>query len=541
MSLALESYHGAHLHEKEMSGHELQAAHQEAHDLAITYSSILNAIPANLALVDEQAIILAVNDGWRRFADSNGYADGNYGVGSDYLAVREATSDDGAADAHKVAAGIGAVLRGETRYFAHEYPCHAPGEQRWFRAIVTPVDLRGRPAAVTMHVNITDRKERELTLWRSANYDALTNIPNRVLLLDRLSQAVSLAKRSDSLVALLFIDFDRFKLVNDLLGHAAGDEILRVIAQRMSASLREQDTVGRIAGDEFLVILPNLKRPDEALKVAQKLLEATAQPIDYNGQETFITCSIGIAVAPGDTEDTEDLVRFADAAMYRAKQLGRNRVQFFTGDVQIGSSDRLQLESDLRRALERNEFEVHYQPKADIASGRINGAEALLRWRHPMRGLVSPGDFIPLLEDTGLILDVGLWVIEQVCADIFNWQQVGLNPGRIAVNVSPLQLQEDNFVATVVNVLAGTDIPANALEFEYYRELSAVQRRDRRRAPPGTRTRWASSSPSTILAPGLLQPRLSRQLPIHTIKITDPSSTTFPTIRITRCWPAPSS
>lgn len=466
MSLALETYHGAHLHELAEAGATLRAAHAEATELAHTYSAIVNAIQANLALVDETGTILAVNEGWRRFADSNDNADASYGVGRDYFAICAAAQGEGAADAAKVAAGLQAILRRETSYYAHEYTCHAAQERRWFRAILTPVEFRGRPGAVVMHVNISDRKERELALWRSANYDMLTNIPNRVLTLDRLGQAVSMAGRTNSLVALLFIDFDRFKLVNDLLGHAAGDEVLRVIAGRLQGELREQDTVGRISGDEFLVILPNLRRPDEALTVARKLLEATARPIDYNGQETFLTCSIGIAMAPLDSDDPEELVRYADAAMYRAKQMGRNRVQFFTGEVQVGSTGRLQFEADLRRALERREFEVHYQPKADIAGGRINGAEALLRWRHPQRGLVVPGDFIPLLEEIGLIHEVGLWVIEQVCADIFDWQQDGLQPGRIAINVSPLQLQEENFVREVANLLAGTDIPANALEFE---------------------------------------------------------------------------
>jgi diguanylate cyclase (GGDEF)-like protein len=523
MSLALESYHGAHLQALADASREVESANADAQDLARTYSAIVNAIQANLALLDENAVIVAVNDGWRRFADENDYRADDYGVGRDYLAVCDAAAspehDDGGADhARQIAAGIGAVLRRETSYFALEYPCHSPQEQRWFRAIVTPVELHGRPGAVVMHVNVTDRKERELALWRSANYDALTNIPNRVLLLDRLTQAINLAKRSDSLVALLFIDFDRFKLVNDLLGHAAGDEILCVVAQRLSASLREQDTVGRISGDEFLVILPNLKRPDEALTVADKLLRIAAQPIDYNGQETFVTCSIGIAVAPVDTDEPEQLVRYADAAMYRSKQAGRNHVHFYTGDVQIGSAMRLQLESDLRRALERREFEVHYQPKADIASGRVNGAEALLRWRHPERGLIAPGDFIPLLEETGLIHDVGLWIIEQVCADIFNWQQVGLVPGRIAVNVSPLQLQEEDFVPAVINLLAGTDIPANALEFEItesYLLHNAETAAARLRELHALGIEFAIDDFGT----GYSNLGYLRQLPIHTLKI----------------------
>lgn len=518
MSLALETYHGAHLHELAEASDQLKAAHDEVSDLARTYSAIVNAIQANLALVDEHGVIIAVNEGWRRFADAGGYAAPDYGVGCSYLATCAAAERSGDLDAGKVAAGLRAILARETHYFAHEYPCHAGSQRHWFRAIVTPVEFKGRPGAVLMHVDVTDRKERELTLWRSANYDALTDIPNRVLTLDRLGQAISMARRTNSLVALLFIDFDRFKLVNDLLGHAAGDEILRVIAGRMQGVLREQDTVGRISGDEFLVVLPNLKRPSEALTVAHKLLEATARPIDYNGQETFITCSVGIALAPQDSEEPEQLVRYADAAMYRAKQTGRNRMQFFTGEVQIGSAERLQLEADLRRALERREFEVHYQPKADIASGRISGAEALLRWRHARRGLVAPDAFIPLLEEVGLIQEIGLWVIGQVCADIFAWHQAGLNPGRIAINVSPLQLQEADFVYQVANILSGTDIPVNALEFEItesYLLNNAESAAARLRELNALGIEFAIDDFGT----GYSNLGYLRQLPIHTIKI----------------------
>ncbi len=267
MSLALESYHGAHLLKLAEAGRRIEVANTDAQDMARTYSAIVNAIQANLALVDEHATIVAVNDGWRRFADTNGYREQGYGVGLNYQDVCSAAAtaaDEGADNARRIGAGIGAILRKEIDNFTHEYPCHAPQEERWFRVIVTPVELRGRPGAVVMHVNITDRKAHELALWHSAYYDALTEIPNRILLLDRLTHAISLARRNDSLVAVLFIDFDRFKLVNDLLGHAAGDDILRIVAQRLSTCLREQDTVGRISGDEFLVILPNLKRSDEA-------------------------------------------------------------------------------------------------------------------------------------------------------------------------------------------------------------------------------------------------------------------------------------
>ncbi|MBU0751476.1 MAG: EAL domain-containing protein [Gammaproteobacteria bacterium] len=518
MSLVLDSYQGAHLQERTATGDRADAAEAEAQEMARTYSAIVNAIQGNLALVDEHAVIVAVNEGWRRFAEANGYRHADYGVGLDYRAICAATADEGAEDANRIAGGIEAILRGDTRYFAHEYPCHSESEKRWFRAIVTPVELRGRPGAVVMHVNVTDRKERELTLWHSANYDALTEVPNRVLLLDRLGHAISLAKRAGSLVALLFIDFDRFKLVNDLLGHAAGDEILRVIAKRLSGILREQDTVGRISGDEFLVVLPNLARPDEALTVARKILAVTAQPIDYNGQETFITCSIGIAVAPDDAEDAEQLVRFADAAMYRSKQAGRNHVHFFTGEVQVGSSERLQLESDLRRALEKQEFEVHYQPKADVASGRINGAEALLRWRHATRGLIAPDEFIPLLEETGLIHDVGLWVIAQACRDIFSWRQAGLMPGRIAVNVSPLQLQEEDFVAAAVKLMASAAVSPSALEFEItesYLLHNADTAAERLRELHALGIEFAIDDFGT----GYSNLGYLRQLPIHTIKI----------------------
>ncbi len=468
MSLALDSYHGANLHELSDMHQALQAAHDDIEGIALTHSATLNALPASIALLDHAGTIVSVNAGWHSFTEKNGFHGHAYGVGSNYLQLCAGidAGSPAASDAQRIADGIRAVLAGKSEYFSHDYACHSPLERRWFRAIVTPVDLKGRRGAVTLHVNITDRKERELAMWHNANYDALTKLPNRALLADRLATAVAQARRGGGQVAVLFVDCDRFKMVNDILGHAAGDQVLQTIAERMRTALREQDMLGRISGDEFMVILPDIREADEALLVANKLLHAAAQPIDYKDQETFITCSIGIALFPWDAETEDQLVRRADAAMYRAKQGGRNRAQFHAGEALEASIERLQFEADLRRALGRDEFFLHYQPKSDIASGTIVGAEALLRWQHASRGLTSPAEFIPLLEETGLISDIGQWVIRRVCTDIVAWRAAGFFPGRIAVNISPLQLRQPGLIDAVAAILAETGCPGSALEFE---------------------------------------------------------------------------
>jgi diguanylate cyclase (GGDEF)-like protein len=305
----------------------------EAQDLVLTYAGIINSIPANIALLDERGVILYANESWRNFSELKRYG-GSHGAGVNYLDFCRTAQGDDAPDARRIADGIESILRRESSHFTHEHPCHSSSEKRWFRAIVTPIDFGSHKGAVIMHLNTTERKGRELALWHNANFDPLTNLPNRALLLDRIRQAINGAHRNGNGVALLFLDFDRFKQINDLLGHAAGDEALRVLSRRIEKSLRDEDTVGRLSGDEFVVVLPNLNHDDHALKVARKLLDVTSQPIDFNGQETFITCSIGIAIYPDHGKTAEILLKNSDAAMYAAKAAGRHEVRLYSAEEQ---------------------------------------------------------------------------------------------------------------------------------------------------------------------------------------------------------------
>lgn len=332
MSLTLDAYHGAHLQELDAIKHELENAHAEAQSLVLTHTGIINALPANIAQLDEHATILAVNDSWRKFAEENCHLGGGAAVGLDYLAICRTATGRNADDAHRIADGIESILQRRVTYFSHEYPCHSLLEKRWFRAIVTPVDFGAHKGAVIMHLNTTHRKEHELALWHSANFDFLTNLPNRSLLLDRAQQAILSAQRNGGRLALLFLDLDRFKQINDTLGHAAGDEMLRVMSRRIEACLRQEDTVGRLSGDEFLIILPDLKHGEDAMKVANKLLEETARPIELNGQQTAVSCSIGIALYPENGETADELLRNSDTAMYAAKAAGRHDVRFFSSE-----------------------------------------------------------------------------------------------------------------------------------------------------------------------------------------------------------------
>jgi diguanylate cyclase (GGDEF)-like protein/PAS domain S-box-containing protein len=311
-----------------------------------------------------------------------------------------------------------------------------------------------------------ERHQAEIRLRLLAHYDPLTRLPNRDLFRDRLHQAMVHAERNRSLMAVMFLDLDRFKTVNDTLGHDAGDFLLREVSGRLQRCVREDDTVARLGGDEFTVILERLAKPEDAAIVAGKIVDAVAPPILLSGQEAFVTPSIGITIYPLDSDNAENLLKNADTAMYRAKAEGGNGYRFFTPDMNALAADRLEMESGLRRALEREEFQVYYQPKFDLHSQTIVGAEALLRWRHPEKGLISPGEFIPILEETGLIEPVGIWVMEDVCTQICSWQKAGLPFLTVAVNLSGRQLQRNNLAATIGRILEETGLDPKYLELE---------------------------------------------------------------------------
>jgi diguanylate cyclase (GGDEF)-like protein len=310
------------------------------------------------------------------------------------------------------------------------------------------------------------RIDSEAKLAYLAQFDPLTGLPNRALLADRFSQTIAQGKRRAQPVAVLYIDLDGFKAVNDALGHASGDELLKEVAARLQSAVRVEDTVARISGDEFAVVLAELVRPEDAALVAQKVIDSLAQSLQIQGNEIFVTASVGIAAFPADGEDAETLISAADAAMYRAKQTGRNAFQFFTAEINQRSRARVQLGSELRKALERDEFVLFYQPRYELETRRPICAEALLRWNHPERGFVSPADFIPVLEETGLIMQVGEWAIRRACDDLRRWQAADCGIDGVSVNLSARQFRQQDLDRRIKTVVDAVGVDPGSIELE---------------------------------------------------------------------------
>ncbi|MCP4043151.1 MAG: diguanylate cyclase, partial [Gammaproteobacteria bacterium] len=301
---------------------------------------------------------------------------------------------------------------------------------------------------VSIISDITAIKEYQAQLEQLAHHDPLTKLPNRLLFNDRLEHALERAYREKHWIGVMFLDLDNFKPINDGLGHPVGDKVLKSVAERLTAKVREDDTVARIAGDEFAIILEEISDSQGVAQVAGKILSAFEAPFQIEGQELHVTITIGISLYPEDGKDVTTLIKNADSAMYRAKEKGKNRYCYYTQDLTETALERLQLENDLRVALKRNEFSVYYQPQYALATGQLTGAEALLRWQHPEKGLISPLKFIPIAEGTGLIIPLGEWVLREACAQIKAWQDAGHAMYRIGVNVAGQQIQRGNFVET---------------------------------------------------------------------------------------------
>ena len=319
---------------------------------------------------------------------------------------------------------------------------------------------------VAVFSDISGIKQSQAQLAHLAHHDPLTSLPNRLLFADRLGHALSRAQRDGTQLAVLFIDLDRFKHINDSLGHLAGDGLLQEVARRLTAAVRREDTVARMGGDEFTLLLEDLRRPEDAAVLARKLLDALADPYPVAGKELFVTASVGISLYPRDGASADALVRNADAAMYQAKDDGRNGYHFYRPELTATALQRVHLEADLRRALARGELAVHYQPQIDLGTGHLIGAEALVRWHHPEQGLIPPDRFIQLAEDTGLIIELGERVLRAACRQAVDWLASGVPIERIAVNVSAYQVQRSDFVATVRRALAETGLPPRHLELE---------------------------------------------------------------------------
>jgi diguanylate cyclase (GGDEF)-like protein/PAS domain S-box-containing protein len=347
------------------------------------------------------------------------------------------------------------------------------GALLWSDVYIAPVrDENGEVTHfVSAQYDITATKRYESELEFQTNRDALTGLANRSLLRDRLGQAISYAYRYGHPIWVMFVDLDRFKFINDTLGHQAGDTLLKAVAYRLQSAVRETDTVARMGGDEFVLVLT--ERDDDGLTtgIVQRVMDAIAAPLDIHGHEFFITCSIGVAVYPADGEKSEDLIKHADIAMYRAKETGRNNFQFYTSTMNEKAMERLRLEGDLRNALERDEFELHYQPQVDLQSGEIVGVEALIRWRHPELGMISPARFIALAEETGLIVPIGAWVIRTACMQNKAWQANGIAHLRVSVNLSARQFAHNDLVESIAHALNEAQLEPQYLEIELTESL----------------------------------------------------------------------
>jgi diguanylate cyclase (GGDEF)-like protein/PAS domain S-box-containing protein len=376
----------------------------------------------------------------------------------DALVVRNPRADGDALDRVRAAA----KLPGGTREMARR----VGGDVIPIELAASEVFFNGDVLYILTIRDITVRKHTEEAIRSLAYHDPLTGLPNRLLFNDRLAQAIERARRNQQLLAVMILDLDRFKLINDSLGFASGDQVLRAVGERLVAALRRSDTVARLGGDDFLLLLPGVDGAENSAKVAQKVLDTFLPPLRVDDQELHLGATLGITLYPHDGDDTETLIRNADTALYRAKEHSRGSYQFYTTDMNATAFERLVLETQLRKALERGELVVHYQPQVRLDDGAVVGVEALVRWFHADLGLISPAEFIPLAEETGLILDLGRWVLSTACAQVRSWQQQGFVDLRLAVNLSGRQFEQDDLVRSIALVIEEAAFDPANLELE---------------------------------------------------------------------------
>lgn len=358
--------------------------------------------------------------------------------------------------------------------------CKDDGDTRHFNNRTLPIELSatgmyaGKGQSKNNYMgtygiarDVTERKVAEETINFQAYHDLLTKLPNRALLRDRLSLAINQAKRDEEILAVMFLDLDRFKNINDSLGHMIGDELLQQVSLRLKDCIRSGDTLARFGGDEFTLMLPKLHHGrDDASKLAQKITNNLKRPFNIDGHELYVSASIGIALYPQDGTHMDSLIKHADVAMYHVKGQGKNGYQFYSNEMNVPYFEKLSLDTGIHRALDNNEFNLVYQPQINLRTGEIVGVEALLRWDHPEHGPVSPAEFIPFAEESGMIVDIGEWVIKSACAELSRWLSAGLPEIRMSVNISARQLMEDRIVNSILRILKDYDVPGHCLELE---------------------------------------------------------------------------
>jgi diguanylate cyclase (GGDEF)-like protein/PAS domain S-box-containing protein len=434
------------------------AAEAALRESELRYRLLFEQNAAGVCVTETSGTILDCN---LTFAMMLGYARASLiGRNANELYVRRSDRDD-----------LVEMLRDSTTLNSVEVELKKQDEQSmWALMNLTLVDERIHATVV----DISDRKRAEEQIEFHAYHDVLTNLPNRKLFTDRLTHSLSRARRSGKSLAVMFVDLDHFKSINDTLGHESGDELLLQMARRLRENIRDDDTVARLGGDEFTIILAELRHPEDAINVAEKLIKAVERPLSISGTSIEVSASIGIAIYPDDGADAESLLRNADSAMYRAKEAGRNTYQLCTDDMKRRAVERLSLETRLRRAITEGQLVLHYQPQISLSSGAAIGVEALVRWNDPERGLVHPSAFIPLAEESRLILPLGEWVLHTACAQMQTWHSQGLDLPLMSVNLSLRQFQQNDIVQTVRRVLADTGLDASSLELEIT-ETAAMQ------------------------------------------------------------------
>ncbi len=434
---------------------QLQATYGELQQAATFFENTAEAI----MITDADNVIVGVNPA---FCHITGYSEGDV-MGRDPSILTSGRHDAAFFNHMKES------LAREGRWQGEIWNRRKNGEiyAEWLSIVTIKNDAGEVVQYMSLFSDITKRKQDEERIWRQANYDALTGLPNRTLFMDRLDQSVHRAHREGCRFALMFIDLDRFKWVNDTLGHGAGDALLQEASARLRDSVRESDTVARLGGDEFTVILPKIHRNQDAEIIAEKILKHLQHPFLLEGREVFISGSVGITLYPDDADSVETLVRNADAAMYQAKEAGRNAFRFYTQSMNDSAQRRLRLEGELRKAIVAQRLDVHYQPITELATGATVGAEALLRWNHATLGRITPDEFIPLAGELGLISELEAWVLKQACREAAGW------PGKpfVSVNLSGVQLREGNYPAFVQQVLSESGLAAEQLKLEITERL----------------------------------------------------------------------